>query len=165
MHVKDIRCSIDANYLFDLNAGGILECPSRLGYTFLMANFIAYEIKTISLEQLQRCGLQVVDLEPEQVSEIYDLLRKHHGLSYKDLSAFVLARDTRSVLVTGDGPLRTMAGENDIECHGTLWILDALVNRGILKGSHAADAIKKMQANNRWLPRAECDLRMKKWDP
>ncbi|WP_317297260.1 hypothetical protein [Methanoculleus nereidis] len=33
-----IQCSIDANYVFDLNAGGILEYPSHLDYTFLMAN-------------------------------------------------------------------------------------------------------------------------------
>lgn len=163
--MREIRCSVDANYIFDLDAGRILEYPSRLGYTFLMANFIAHEIKTVPLERLRRCGLEIIDLEPEQVSEIYELLRRHQGLSYRDLSAFVLARDMHSILVTGDGRLRTMAEKNGVECHGTLWILDALVDGGILKGARAADAIRSMQANSRWLPKMQCDLRMKRWDP
>ncbi|WP_292519598.1 PIN domain-containing protein [Methanoculleus sp.] len=163
--MKSLRCSVDANCIFDLDAGGILDCPSRLGYTFLMANFIAHEIKTVSQERLRRCGLEIVDLEPGQVSEIYELLRRHRGLSHRDLSAFVLARDSRSVLVTGDGRLRTMAEENGVECHGTLWILDALVDGGILKGARAADAVRSMQANGRWLPKAECDTRIRVWGP
>lgn len=165
--MKDIkiRCSIDANYVFDLNAGGILEYPSHLDYTFLMANFIAHEIKTISHERLGLCGMQIVDLEPGQVSEIYELHREHRGLSYRDLSAFVLARDTQAVLVTGDGHLRTMAGENGVTCHGTLWILDALMDTGILTGPHAADALRTMQANNRWLPKTECEARIRAWKP
>lgn len=160
-----VQCSIDANYVFDLDAGGILDCPLYLGYAFLMTNFIAHEIQTISPERLRFCGLQIVDLEPGQVSDIYELAREHRGLSYRDLSAFVLARDTHSVLVTGDGHLRTMAEENDIECHGTLWMLDALVEGGILKGPRAADAVRTMQTNNRWLPKAECDARIQKWKP
>jgi len=164
--VRDVRfrCSVDANYIFDLDAGGLLDRPSRLGYTFLMTNFIAHEIKTVPMERLRRCGLEIVDLEPGQVSEIYELLRIHQGLSYRGISAFILARDTCSVLVTGDGRLRTMAKENGVECHGTLWILDALVDGGILKGAHAADAVRTMQANSRWLPKRECEARVKKWD-
>jgi len=38
------QCSIDANFIFDLDTGGILEYPCRLGYTFLMADFVAYEV-------------------------------------------------------------------------------------------------------------------------
>ena len=160
-----VKCLIDANYVFDLDTGGILDCPPYLGYTFLMANFIAHEIATISHERLRLCGMQIADLEPGQVSEIYELLREHRGLSYRDLAAFVLARDTQSILVTGDGHLRTMAGENDIECHGTLWILDALVDAGILTGPRAADALRTMQANNRRLPKTECDARIRTWRP
>ncbi len=160
-----VQCSIDANYVFDLDAGGILDCPPYLSYTFLMTNFIAHEIKTISHERLGPCGVQIVDLEPGQVSEIYELLREHRGLSYRDLSAFVLARDTQAVLVTGDGHLRMMAEKNGVECHGTLWVLDALVDADILTGPHAADALRTMQANNRWLPKAECDARIRKWKP
>lgn len=163
--MREARCSIDANFIFDLDAGNILDCLSRLGYTFFMANFIAHEIQTVPLERLRRCGLEIVDLEPGQVSEIFELHRTHQGLSYRDLSAFVLARDTRSVLVTGDSRLRTMAEGNGVECHGTLWILDALVDGGILKGARAADAVRLMQANSRWLPRMQCDLRMKRWEP
>ncbi|MDN7012732.1 DUF3368 domain-containing protein [Methanoculleus sp. FWC-SCC3] len=47
------------------------------------------------------------------------------------------------------------------ECHGTLWILDALVDAGILTGPRAAESLRTMQANNRWLPKAECDARVK----
>ena len=114
---------------------------------------------------MRRCGLEIVDLDPGQALEIYELRQRHRGLSHRDLSAFVLAWDTRSVLVTGDGPLRTMAQENGVECHGTLWILDALVDEGILEGARAADAIRSMLAYGRWLPRADCEARIERWDP
>ncbi len=165
MHVNGsrIQCSIDATYIFDLDAGGILHYPSYLGYTFRMTDFIAREIKTIPHVRLRLCGLEIVGLESEQVLEIFTLLRRHPGLSYKDVSAYVLARDTESILLTGDAQLRAMAERNGVECHGTLWILDALVDGGILEGEHATDAVRRMRELGRWLPKKECEARMNAW--
>ncbi|MDN7023620.1 DUF3368 domain-containing protein [Methanoculleus sp. FWC-SCC1] len=160
-----IERSIDANYIFDLETAGILHYPLHLGYSFRVTDLIAHEIKTIPHTRLRLSGVQIVELEPEQVLALYDLRQLHIRLSYMDLSAFVLARDSGAVLITGDGLLRSLAKAHGVECHGTLWILDALVDAGILNPRDTADALRTMRRNNRWLPKQECDRRLKIWDP
>jgi hypothetical protein len=57
-----------------------------------------------------------------------------------------------------------LADTNRVEYHGTLWILEEMIERGILLPSDAAAALRTMLASKRWLPRAECEKLIKKWE-
>jgi predicted nucleic acid-binding protein len=80
------------------------------------------------------------------------------------LSALVLAEAKQAPLVTSDGALREFARQRGLSVHGTLWVLDQLVEvHRILKPSHGAQAIHEMLMRNNRLPRDECNDRMVKW--
>lgn len=81
----------------------------------------------------------------------------------RDLFALALAKARDGVLLTGDRHLRRAAIREKVPVHGTLWILDELIRRHAITPPEAAQALGKMRAKGRRLPRAECERRLKKW--
>jgi len=92
-----------------------------------------------------------------------ELRGKNPPLSIADLSVLVLARQTGAVLLSGDGPLRTVARREGVEVHGILWVLDRLVAGGVLSGRRAAEVIGVMRQNGSRLPEEECERRIRAW--
>ena len=158
-----VHCILDANVIFDLNAGDILEYPCSLPYTLHTTDFVLDEIESISLAELEGCGLTLVELPSEMVVEVHRLRPEHLALSLADLSVFVYARHSGHMVLTGDGPLWTFARESGIDVHGTLWLLDLLVGQGILTRPNAIQALQRMTEQKRWLPRAEVQKRIREW--
>ncbi|MDD2472473.1 MAG: hypothetical protein PHR49_00600 [Methanoculleus sp.] len=81
----------------------------------------------------------------------------------QDLFAFVLARHHRCLLVTGDGRLRTLAEQQATECHGTLWVMDKMIEYGILSPASADTALETILVKNTRPPAAECEERQNVW--
>ena len=50
-----------------------------------------------------------------------------------------------------------------IEVHGTLWILDLLIDRKLLAPRQAMEKLQKLLNTKRRLPRRECQKRLKAW--
>lgn len=163
MSESRVHCILDANVIFDLHAGEILECPCRLPYDLYTTDFVLEEIESISLAELEECGLQITELPPEMVGEIGFLRLQHLALSLADLSVFVFARHSGSMILTGDGPLWILAQESQIDVHGTIWVVDLLVAQGTLTKPDASRALQQMMERKRWLPKAEVQKRIKEW--
>jgi hypothetical protein len=66
-------------------------------------------------------------------------------------------------LLTGDDALRKAAIEEGVPVNGFLWLIDRLVEHVILTGKEAAGALKAILAQGSWLPKKECEARLKKW--
>jgi len=47
--------------------------------------------------------------------------------------------------------------------HGLLWILDRLIDYNALAPLEAADAPEKVLTEGNWLPKKECEVRLKHW--
>lgn len=157
-------CVIDTNVLFDAVDGGILPDIFRLDCVFLTTDIAVREVRTISLADLLSLGLKVRELPGEEVLEMLEIRGKYSALSMEDISVMVLARHTGAVLLSGDGPLRTVARREGVEVHGSLWVLDRLVAGGILSPQRAAGAIEMMRQNGSRLPEEECEPRIRRWE-
>lgn len=68
------------------------------------------------------------------------------------------------IMITGDGALRGFAEAHRISCHGTLWLLDHMVERKLLPSGEGAMALKRMLERKRWLSRKECEKRIVFWE-
>jgi rRNA-processing protein FCF1 len=158
-----VHCILDANVIFDLHAGEILNYPCTLPYELLTTDFVLEEIESISLTDLENCGLQVMELPPERVLEIFTLRPRHLALSLADLSVYVYARHFGCMILTGDGVLWTLARESHIDAHGTIWVVDRLVDEGTLTPPEASRALQLMRDWERWLPKAEIEKRIREW--
>lgn len=87
----------------------------------------------------------------------------HRRPSVNDLFAFVVARAEGAMLLTGDGALRELAESEGMAVHGTLWMLDELVRRAVVRPEQAADGLERIIKYGRRLPERECRRRIRRW--
>jgi hypothetical protein len=59
--------------------------------------------------------------------------------------------------------LEKLPKNEGVSVHGLLWILDRLIDHKILTPIEAADALEKILAEASWLPKNECEVRLKRW--
>ncbi|MGA2917760.1 hypothetical protein [Methanoregula sp.] len=158
-------CCIDANILFDFVAGDIFDTLFLLPFDFQTSDIVASEISgSYSGRQLAQLGLEIRELDDAEVLEIFTLKQEHIELSVEDVSVFFLSRKHSAMILSNDGPLRELADATRIEYHGTLWLLEEMIQNEILRPQESASALRLMLAKKRWLPRPECEKLIKKWE-
>lgn len=164
----------DTSFWKDLSYGEILFAAFELEYTWHITDIAVNKLQQHLSNQtpsLFSSGLSTDVLSGELVKEVMNLSRslisaerKFRDMSIADLSAFVLAKEMNAWLITSDKSLRNYAERNGLTVHGTLWVLDQLVEeKGILKPAQGEDAIEKMQAFPNRLPTDECKNRITRW--
>ena len=157
-------CCIDANILFDLVAGNIFDRLFLLPFDFHTSDIVANEISgSYSEKQLTGFGLEILALKDFEILEIFTLKQEHIELSVQDVSVYFLSRKHDTMILSNDGPLRELADSSRVEYHGTLWLLEMMVQHEILLPRDAGVALRSMLDNNRWLPRLECENLIAKW--
>jgi hypothetical protein len=159
------RCVIDASILLDFIEGEIFGLLFSLPLEFSTSDIVADEIsRSYTPSELREYGLEIIVLEEEHILEIGTMQAEHTELSPNDLSVFILARERRSFLISGDGPLRELADLSRIEYHGTIWLLEMMVQHEVILPGTAAVALRTMLNKKRWLPRSECERLIRKWE-
>ena len=158
-------CCIDANILFDFVSGDIFDKLFLLPFDFHTSDIVANEIsESYSDNLLTQLGLEILNLDDSEVLEIFTLKQEHIELSVEDVSVYFLSRKHNTIILSNDGPLRELADSSQIEHHGTLWLLEEMIQGEILLPQDAAVALRSMLDNQRWLPRSECEKLIKKWE-
>jgi hypothetical protein len=99
----------------------------------------------------------------QKVAELVKKYPKHHGRL--DLFALVLVMQEGAVLLTGDGALRKAAYNEGVEHHGTLWLLDAMIEVGTISGTKGCTSLELMINVGRRLPKKEVLARKAAWKP
>jgi hypothetical protein len=82
---------------------------------------------------------------------------------FNDCSVLFLARKLDAMLLSCDKALRDAAQARHIEVHGTLWIMDQLVERKIIPPAVIAAKLEHLLSSERYLPKVDCAVRLKKW--
>jgi predicted nucleic acid-binding protein len=100
----------------------------------------------------------------EELLEVSGLEREVGSKAkFNDCSVIFLAIKLNAMLLSGDKPLRKAGRARAIEVHGTLWILDQLVERGLLSPGIAANKLEYLRSLDRFFPDAECQSRLIRW--
>jgi len=156
-------CVADANVLIDLHAGGLLWAAFRLPFSWVTSDLVVSELEEPDGQTLVARGLERVGLAGPQVQEVFQLAGQYRRVSVYDLSALVLARTLQATLLTGDKHLRRIAEREEVPVHGILWILDEIVQTGVVTPSIVAVALERMLESGSRLPGAECRRRLRRW--
>jgi len=152
----------DANILIDMEAGGLKEIMFRLPETFAVPDVLFIEELVEESPELPGYGLQVLRLAEGTVAESERLRQTYKQPSTNDLLALALAKQESCPLLTGDRKLREAAELEGVECKGTLWLVERLVQESILTVEDAAKAYERMFHDGRWLPKAEVTKQLKR---
>jgi predicted nucleic acid-binding protein len=156
-------CVVDANVLIDLHVGRLLADLCRLQCRMIVPDVIAAELIDPDGTRLAEAGLEVHEFSGDQVLEVIRLRPRFNQVSTNDLFALVLAKALEATLLTGDRHLRQIADGEGMAVHGTLWVLDKLVQLRIINPRQASAAMRRMLDQGRRLPMIECEQRFRLW--
>ncbi len=154
----------DTNIWIDLKNGGILHEVFLLPFLYRTPDFAISELIDPAWDLLNELGLEAIELSPDQVSELLNLSQTYRSLSILDLSAFIISKELKLILITGDSHLTKLALRHHVEVHGVLWLLDEMVQRRIVDQKQAARALRRIIDKGARLPAAECKQRLDEWE-
>lgn len=83
--------------------------------------------------------------------------------SIADKTALYKALQMRCILFTCDDKLRKEANKRELEVHGSIWIIDQLVENEIIDKQRVVKVIETLKIINAWLPVDELDKRLNKY--
>jgi predicted nucleic acid-binding protein len=156
-------CVTDTNVWIDLDVAGLTDLIFRLPLNLQAPDVIVAELERPDGTTLARHGLQVRELTGGQVLEVARLAHLYLRPCRSDLFALVLARSQGATLLTGDRHLRSAAESEGVKVHGTLWLIDELVEARLLEKREAIERLLRMVQAGRRLPVEEVERRLRTW--
>ena len=157
----------DANILIDLELSGLLGAWFQLDMETHTTDFIVEQVRTGGhaeiLANVASGRLIVHACSAARIGEAVALAESFPGIDLEDGSIYLLAQELDAILLTGDRPLRKLAKARHIDVHGTLWIFERLLEQNVLSRSAAAEKLNRLMTMDRYLPRKECEERLKAW--
>jgi len=156
----------DTSCLIDLRKADLLNATLALGFRVQVALPLVHdELSSFAPEDWNRLvdlGLEIVDLDGQQVGRALVLKRAHRRLSAYDAFCLALAEiGEDAILLTSDRPLRLAAAGLRIEVHGVLWVIDRIEERGLLPLESLFLALTHLKADPLvFLPEDEVDTRL-----
>ena len=160
--MRELFC--DANVLIDLEDGGLLEVFFRLPFRFrIPVDLYIDELREQHARLRQQRELKLEELDAGTLEVAGRLFRRYGGINEHDSFALALAKRGAGILLTGDRRLRAAAEREKVSVHGTLWIVEQLLEFGLVSPEQAWTAFERMKAAGRRLPwdraRALCQRR------
>ncbi len=155
----------DTSVLIDLERGGLLSVAFATGIPMLVPDLLyAKELEPYNGAYYRSLGLQVVSLQPDELSFAQQVKNERKPLSLPDCFALACARRQDHALLTGDGALRAAAKDYGIQMVGLLWLLDGLAESCAATHSTLHEGLTKISQGPRCrLPKSEIQKRLKNW--
>lgn len=141
-----MRWVIDSNVLIDLHHEKLLRVVLSLPVNCLSVDVALAELERPSRDHLLELGMVECELSGEQVLSVVRLNEKYAKPSRIDMFLLQLAIAEDAVLLTGDLNLRYAAHKEGVEVHGTLWLLDYLLEQELIDPPRAADSLRRMMS-------------------
>jgi hypothetical protein len=122
----------DSSVLIDLERGILLQVTFSLPHTFAVPDLLyRREIEPYNGPQLVEMGLQVHALPEAGVQLASQYRVRQRKISLPDAFALAQAKLGGHLLLTGDADLRALAGRENVNFRGLLWLFDEIEAAGI----------------------------------
>lgn len=162
--VSDTNIFID---LVKLNLlGDFFALPWDIHTTdFVINELTDYEQRIAVTAFIKRKKLTVGKLNADEIGDIVRRSNETGGkISITDFSVCLYSKKNNFILLTGDGNLRKVASNDNIDVHGILYLFDELVSYFILPPKLAAEILNQLKKINTRLPIYEVDVRIQRWE-
>lgn len=159
----------DACFLIDLIDIDLFEEFLGLGYQIHITSSVFSELEGDEyVKPVSKCIKQkkmfLYNLTAADQTALEKLMRKHSSrLSEPDCSCLYLAKEIKATILTCEKLLTKVAIKLDLDVHGSLWVLDQLLDYSIITKRIAYRKLKDLISINPRLPVKECQKRLKRW--
>ncbi len=158
-------CTIDSSCLIALSIVGLVPMLSFLFSRVLVPKAVRKEVyrRRSHKDRLQRLFDEFSFLELCESCDrtSVDILALQVGRPGKrdrgEMEAVVQAAERGAAVLIDDRWGRELARRYDLEHHGTLWVLDRILELGIVRGQTITTAVDEMQKSGIRLPRREME--------
>lgn len=155
----------DANIFIDLQVGGLLDEMFRLRtIEFAVPDILYIEELAERHARLPGLGLKILSLDADAVADVESLREKYPLPGLNDLFALALAKSEECPLLTGDGWLRTAAKSEQVEVHGTVWLMEQIRFEQKISASRVREAYAAMRRDGSRLPWKEIENQIARWE-
>ena len=153
----------DTSVLIDLERGSLLETGFRLPFEFAVPDLLyRQELEDHDGNALIELGLRVEELDGDGVALALRYRQTLRSLSLPDSFALAFAKINDWTLLSGDSGLRELAGEEGVDCHGVLWLIDRMFEEGLAAGDELYASLQAIAGHPRCrLPKAEIRKRLR----
>ena len=168
MSIEEVITVHDANIFIDMIEGGFIDLWFSTNAQTCTSELVFDEIddphQISQLKTYREIGkLEVIELSGKEIAQALFFQEISSSLALSDCSVLHIAEKKNAILLTGDKALAKLATQQHIEVHGTLWILDKLIENNFLLPFIAADKLKTLLSKDRRLPLTECTQRINRW--
>ena len=148
-----------------MNTGGLLRLMFRFDAMFAVPDVLFEEELRADHPELPQLGLRLLELREDTVLHAAGLIGKYHslGASINDLLALALAWQEKCPLLTGDQRLRTVGQTEGLDVHGTLWLIEHLLQARTISHRQAEAGYGKMRAIGRRLPWKDVEEQLRRF--
>ena len=159
----------DACFLIDLIDIDLFEEFLGLGYQVHITSSVFAElegdefVKPVS-NCIKRKKMFLYNLTAADQTVLEKLMINHSSrLSEPDCSCLYLAKEINATILTCEKLLTKVAKNLNLDVHGSLWILDRLLDTSLITRRIAYSKLKDLMSINPRLPVKECQKRLKRW--
>ncbi len=142
----------DASVLIDIEHSKLTSAMFSLPYQFAVPDILYMEELAKRHGTLLQSGLINKRMNGELIAEAYNLRQQYSKLSVNDLLALTLAKSEKSQLLTGDRALRDVANIFNIKVHGTIWLVEQMLEYKKISLEVARLALQRMRDSGSRLP-------------
>lgn len=156
----------DTSVLIDLERCALQERVFALDAQIVVPDLLyERELKQYNGEELRRLGLRVEGLTGEELQVAQVLRNSTPTITVIDSLALALARERRWILLAGDGAMRKLAAEQQVDCHGVLWLLDQMEQAAVATIQQLNSGLRQLAGHPRCrLPRPEVNIRLMRYE-
>jgi predicted nucleic acid-binding protein len=157
----------DVSVLFDLYQLEILPeffaLKAEISTTSFVYNEIVMTNQVVEFEVYKRSQkLNVIMLTDDEQEAVNQFATKRNLKSLPDKTMLWKSIQLRCALLTCDRKLKLEAKEHGIEVHGSIWVIEKLMEENILDRMKAIALLIKLKSINDRLPMEEIDKVIKK---
>lgn len=135
-----------------MECGGLTSAMFSMPWSFAIPDILFSEELAERHAHLLQLGLISKTMSGELVSEAYSLRQQYIRASVNDLLALTLAKHERCQLLTGDRALREVAKKLSVEVHGTIWLIEQMLQKEKVTIEVARVAFHQMRDSGSRLP-------------
>lgn len=157
----------DSSILIEFSKRELLDKMFQLEFQFAVPDLLSYEelidLGAYSRQDLLAFGLRVESVDAEGVEAAIAYQSERPALSVVDAFALALADREGWHLLTEDRTMRNVAQSKGIAHRDALWVVDSMIDVGILPASQAVAALEAMRNDPRCpVPNPELTARIRR---
>ncbi len=158
----------DANIIIDLLQINLFPDFLKLNWEKYITTNVVDEVKEENSDLLFKAisanQVFIPTLDFDDLQQIQNYFNRYAPLSVADCSCLHMAEKIPAILLTGEKQLRNIAHTAySLEVHGTLWILDHMIEENIITYRQAHAKLTLLIQINPRLPKAEIEKRLRRW--